>query len=110
YTGRYIYPLTVACQELHIFLWLDDKTRIKNSNGLTRGKNDLIDAAGIAEYALLYSDKAVRFCIPDAALVSMKNLLADREFLLIDRKRQGPIKFRELVVYKGGYWFCLKWL
>ena len=24
YTGRYIYPLTVACQELDIFLWLDD--------------------------------------------------------------------------------------
>ena len=87
YTGRYIYPLTVACQELDIFLWLDDPTRIKNSMGLTRGKNDVIDAARIAEYAFRYSDKAVRYCIPDAALVSMKNLLADREFLLIDRKR-----------------------
>lgn len=45
YTGRYIYPLTVACQELDIFLWMDDPTRIKNSMGLTRGKNDAIDAA-----------------------------------------------------------------
>ena len=87
YTGRYIYPLTVASQELDIFLWLDDPTRIKNSMGLTRGKNDVIDAARIAEYAFRYSDKAVRYYIPDAALVSMKNLLADREFLLIDRKR-----------------------
>ena len=87
YTGRYIYPMTVACQELDIFLWLDDPTRIKNSMGLTRGKNDVIDAARIAEYAFRYSDKAVRYYIPDAALVSMKNLLADREFLLIDRKR-----------------------
>ena len=87
YTGRYIYPLTVACQELDVFLWLDDPTRIKNSMGLTRGKNDVIDAARIAEYAFRYSDKAVRYYIPDAALVSMKNLLADREFLLIDRKR-----------------------
>ena len=40
-----------------------------------------------AEYAFRYSDKAIRYRIPDAALVSMKNLLADREFLLIDRKR-----------------------
>ena len=48
YTGRYIYPLTVACQELDIFLWMDDPTRIKNSMGLTRGKNDAIDAARIA--------------------------------------------------------------
>ena len=87
YTGRYIYPLTVACQELDIFLWMDDPTRIKNSMGLTRGKNDAIDAARIAEYAYRYNDKAVRYAIPDAALVSMKSLLADREFLLVDRKR-----------------------
>lgn len=87
YTGRYIYPLTVACQELDIFLWMDDPTRIKNSMGLTRGKNDAIDATRIAEYAFRYSDKAVRYAIPDAALVSMKNLLSDREFLLTDKKR-----------------------
>ena len=87
YTGRYIYPLTITCQELDLFLWLDDPTRIKNSMGLTRGKNDAIDAARIAEYAFRYSDKAVRYSIPDAALVSMKNLLSDREFLLIDKKR-----------------------
>ena len=87
YTGRYIYPLTVACQELDVFLWLDDPTRIKNSLGLTRGKNDAIDAIRIAEYAYRYNDKAVRYAIPDAALVSMKNLLSDREFLLTDKKR-----------------------
>lgn len=87
YTGRYIYPLTVTCQEMDVFLWMDDPTRIKNSMGLTRGKNDTVDARRIAEYAYRYSDKAVRYAIPDAALVSMKNLLSDREFLLTDRKR-----------------------
>ena len=87
YTGRYIYPLTVACQELDPFHWLDDPTRIKNSMGLTRGKSDRIDAARIAEYVFRYSDKAVRYAIPDAPLVSMKNLLSDREFLLNDKKR-----------------------
>ena len=87
YTGRYIYPLTVACQELDVFLWLDDPTRIKNSMGLTRGKNDSIDAARIADYAYRHSDKAVRYVVPDAAIVSMKSLLSDREFLLTDRKR-----------------------
>ena len=87
YTGRYIYPLTVACQELDVFLWLDDPTRIKNSMGIIRGKNDKIDAERIAEYAYRYSDKAVRYAIPDAAIVSMKSLLSDREFLIKDRKR-----------------------
>ena len=87
YTGRYIYPLTVACQELDVFLWMDDPTRIKNSFGIIRGKNDAIDAARIAEYAYRYNDKAVRYVIAEEALVSMKNLLSDREFLLIDKKR-----------------------
>ena len=87
YTGRYIYPLTVACHELSLFLWLDDPTRIKNSMGLTRGKNDRIDAVRIAEYAYRYNDKAVRYVIANEAFVSMKNLLSDREFLLIDKKR-----------------------
>ena len=43
------------------------------------------DAARIAEYAFRYSAKAARYCIPDATLASMKSLLADREFLLVDR-------------------------
>ena len=87
YTGRYIYPLTIACQELDVFLWLDDPTRIKNSFGIIRGKSDAIDAARIAEYAYRYNDKAVRYVIAEDAIVSMKNLLSDREFLLVDRKR-----------------------
>ena len=104
YTGRYIYPLTVACQELDLFLWLDDPTRIKNSMGLTRGKNDAIDAARIAEYAFRYSDKAVRYSIPDAALVSMKNLLSDREFLLIDKKRyQAQLSDQKRYMSPGDY-------
>lgn len=48
-----------------MFLWLDDPTRIKNSMGLTRGKNDSIDAARIAEYARRYEDKTVRYEHPE---------------------------------------------
>ena len=111
YTGRYIYPLTVACQELDIFLWMDDPTRIKNSMGLTRGKNDVIDAARIAEYAYRYSDKAIRYRIPDAALVSMKSLLVDREFLLIDKKRyQSQITDQKRYMASGDFKHkCARW-
>ena len=104
YTGRYIYPLTVACQELDIFLWMDDPTRIKNSFGIIRGKNDAIDADRIAEYAFRYNDKAVRYAIADEALVSMKNLLADREFLLIDKKRyQSQITDQKKYMAPGDF-------
>lgn len=83
---------------------MDDPTRIKNSMGLTRGKNDAIDAARIAEYAYRYSDKAVRYRIPDAALVSMKNLLADREFLLTDKKRyQSQITDQKRYMAPGDF-------
>src|SRR5574344_2194986 len=58
YTGRYIYPLTVACQELDIFLWLDDPTRIKNSMGLARGKNDVIDNQGLPS-SIIRNDRDV---------------------------------------------------
>lgn len=111
YTGRYIYPLTVACHELDIFLWMDDPTRIKNSMGLTRGKNDAIDAARIAEYAYRYSDKAIRYRIPDAALVSMKSLLVDREFLLIDKKRyQSQITDQKRYMASGDFKHkCARW-
>ena len=104
YTGRYIYPLTVACQDLDLFLWMDDPTRIKNSMGITRGKNDTIDAARIAAYAYRYGDKAVRYAIADDALVSMKNLLADREFLLNDKKRyQSQITDQKRYMAPGDF-------
>ena len=104
YTGRYIYPLTIACQELDVFLWLDDPTRIKNSMGLVRGKNDAVDAARIAEYAFRYADKAVRYAVPDAALSSMKSLLSDREFLLVDRKRyQAQLSDQKRYMAPGDY-------
>ena len=83
---------------------MDDPTRIKNSMGLARGKNDAIDAARIAEYACRYSDKAVRYRIPDAALVSMKNRLADREFLLTDKKRyQSQISDQKRYMAPGDF-------
>ena len=87
FTGRYIYPLVCACDELGLFLWMEDPTRIKNSFGVTRGKDDRVDARRIAEYAFRFSDKAVAYGMPDRTLASLKNLLADRDTLLADRQK-----------------------
>ena len=87
YTGRYIYPLAVACKDLDIFLWMEDPTRIKNSFGLTRGKNDAVDAQRIAEYAFRFNDKAEAYAMKDEDIASLKNLLSDRDLLLADRKK-----------------------
>ena len=87
YTGRYIYPLMCACDELGVFLWMEDPTRIRNSFGIARGKDDKVDARRIAEYADRFSDKAVAYGMPDRTLASIKSKLADRDMLLEDRKR-----------------------
>ena len=87
FTGRYIYPLVCACDEMGLFLWMEDPTRIKNSFGVTRGKDDRVDARRIAEYAFRFSDKAVAYKMPDKTLVSLKNLLTDRDTLANDRKK-----------------------
>ena len=87
FTGRYIYPLTCACDEMGLLLWMEDPTRIKNSFGIARGKDDRIDAHRIAEYAFRFEDKAVAYGMPDRTLTSVRNLLADRDMLVEDRKR-----------------------
>lgn len=87
YTGRYIYPLTVACHEDDVFLWMEDPTRIKNSFGITRGKSDAVDARRIAEYAVRHQDKAVAYQMPEKELASLKILLSSRELLLADKKK-----------------------
>ena len=87
YTGRYIYPLTCACQDLGVMLWIEDPTRIKNSFGVTRSKNDAVDARRIAEYAFRFNDKAVAYSMKDKDIESLKNLLSDRDLLLADRKK-----------------------
>jgi transposase len=87
YTGRYIYPLVVACEETGVFLWMEDPTRIKNSFGITRGKNDVVDARRIAEYAFRFNDKAIAYAMKDKDIATLKNLLADRDLLLNDRKK-----------------------
>ena len=87
FTGRYIYPLVCTCDDLGLFLWMEDPTRIKNSFGIARGKDDRVDARRIAEYADRFSDKAVAYGMPDRTLASIKSKLADRDMLLEDRKK-----------------------
>ena len=73
FTGRYIYPLAVACHEEEAFLWMEDPSRIKNSFGLVRGKSDSVDARRIAEYAFRHQDKAVAMVVFTDAFTRFDN-------------------------------------
>jgi hypothetical protein len=61
YTGKYIYPLSCACTELSVELWMEDLSQIKHRSGVQRGKNDKSDAHKIATYALRFQNKARLF-------------------------------------------------
>ena len=104
YTGRYIFPLTCSCHELGLSLWMEDPTRIKHSFGVSRGKNDTVDARRIAEYAFRFNDKAVEYAMKGKSIESLKNLLSDRDLLLSDRKKyQAQLSDQKHYMDKDDY-------
>ena len=64
-------------------LWLESSLRIKKSIGLTRGKNDKIDAIRISEYAFRYADKAIAWQPEREKLMHLRQLVALRKRLII---------------------------
>jgi transposase len=87
YTGMYIYPLVCACTDADIFLWMENPTEIKLSNGMQRGKNDSIDAFRIALYCSRFIDKAHRYTMLDKDLSTLKTLLKEREMYIVDKSK-----------------------
>jgi transposase len=87
YTGLYIYPLVIACQNNSYKLWLEDPTQIKYSSGLQRGKNDAIDAKRIALYASRYIDRIKIYKKPSVGIESIKLLSAELNMLCVDKAK-----------------------
>ena len=58
HTGIYNFHLLNVLQSRHAKIWLENPVQIKRSIGLTRGKNDKIDAIRISKYAYLHQEKA----------------------------------------------------
>lgn len=79
---------------LLLFAWLSQKEfdfcvepglKIKRSLGLTRGKDDKIDARRIADYAFSNIHKLKLFSFPSEKIVYLKQLLTYREQLVRNR-------------------------
>ena len=87
YTGQYTYPLTCACNELEIALWLENPAQIKHSTGVHRGKNDKIDAQRIALYAIRFQDKMRLFSLPQTNIFSLKQLVSERDMYIADKSK-----------------------
>ena len=92
-TGLYNLPFCCFADDLHLNYCQESALRIKLSFGLTRGKNDKIDASRIARYCYLHRDELLLSSLPAKAIQRLKKLLSLRD---------------QLVIHNAGFKACLK--
>jgi transposase len=93
YTGMYCYHLTQwACQGAA--LWLVSGKEVKHSTGISRGKNDALDAHRIALYAYRHRDKIQLWQVDQAGTMEQLKNLDSLRMRLVEAKKalNTPIK------------------
>lgn len=81
HTGVYSLNPTVFLCEENLFVSVVPALEIKRSIGVTRGKNDKVDARRIAGFAMDRKDKLKPFQVPAKSLLQIKQLLTYRDQL-----------------------------
>jgi transposase len=93
HTGIYCRLLSHYLTENKYNVWLEMPVNIIRSLGMQRGKNDVIDAKRIAEYACLRKEKTVLWQPPREVVIQINDLLTLRDRLVESRKSlKQPIK------------------
>lgn len=86
-TGYYNWPCYEVFDDLDLSLFVVNPLHLKKSMGLTRGKNDAIDAYRIAKFISLHKDNLNQTLIPRKQIRIMQALLAQRNRLVKTRKK-----------------------
>lgn len=84
-TGKYSKMLSVFLHSQGILFLMAPALEIKKSLGMTRGKNDKVDAGRIARYAYEKCDSIVPTELPSEKIDQIKSLLSLREKLVKHR-------------------------
>lgn len=84
FTGCFGNKLIDVAINLELNLWMESPYAIRHSQGLTRGKNDKVDALRIAEYAKRFEDKVSLVKANSKVMNQMKHLHTERNLLLQD--------------------------
>ena len=82
HTGHYTLALCCFLQDEKFPFTLVSPLHLKKSLGITRGKNDKLDAKRIAQFACLHHRTLKPMQLPSACLLKLKNLMAFRERLV----------------------------
>lgn len=78
HTGVYANPLIAFADKKGLALSLNSPLDIKRSMGIARGKNDVVDAGRIAEYAHSHKDKLKLYEKPSDVIKKLQYLLTER--------------------------------
>jgi len=92
HTGHYTYPLTIACHNLGIDLWLESGYNIKCEARKERGKSDKEDSRRIAEYGYKNQCDARFHVLPSKELSLLDSLLSERDSYVTEKaKLEGQL-------------------
>lgn len=90
---RSLYPgLVLFLQDQELVYTLVSPLHLKKSLGITRGKNDQVDARRIAEFACLHQRTIKPMQLPSACLLKLKNLMAFR-----DRLTKSKVSLKQII-------------
>jgi len=93
HTGLYSFPLSVYLSENDFNYIMIPGLELKRSMGITRGKDDKIDARRIAEYAYEKKEKVKAYHLPSNEIIEIKRLLTLRQRLVKQRAGfEGALK------------------
>jgi transposase len=82
HTGTYGLLLFAWLSQMGLDYCVEPGLKIKRSLGLTRGKNDKIDARRLADYAYINKAKLEAFELPSTLIIQIKQFLTYREQLV----------------------------
>lgn len=85
HTGLYSMSLAGFLSEMEILFVIVPGLEIKRSIGMTRGKDDKVDARRIAEFAHLRRDKLEPSTLPSKEVMRLKHLLQLRERMVAQK-------------------------
>ncbi len=85
HTGLYSLPISVFFTQKKVSFSMIPGLEIKRSLGMTRGKNDKIDAYKIARYAYLRREEIKEYELPSEEILKLKSLLSLRERMVKHR-------------------------
>jgi len=101
HTGVYNYHLQQYLHSCKSHVWLETALRIKQSQGMLRGKNDQVDAGRIAQYAYLFREQARLWKPLEGVIKQLKLLIVMRDRLTtILTQLNVPLKENSLFMDK----------